>query len=321
MAAAAGVSPTTVSHVLNNRGRIAHETRDKVLEAARLLGYQANVHAQQLVTRRSRIIAIQMPDLGMTQGPSLPHSAYFLELINGAAGAADSLRYALVVSPSGGQASILNGFAIDGAIIVDPQGDEPVFRSDVPVVTIGMAVRHGRNVLTVDNDHAHAAHVVLDHFAEHGRRRPVLLTDTTQRSYVNDVLTGYRSWVAQHGAKETIVAADSLDRSAMGGVLDTLMAESADAVYASSDDLALALLDAASQAGVQVPNDLAIASAVDSRALTLTSPSISATNLFAFRTGQMAADLLIERLETGSGAHSARLIPTEFVIRASTAAV
>ena len=319
MAAAAGVSPTTVSHVLNNRGRIAEETRDRVLEAARELGYQANVHAQQLVTRRSRIIAIQMPDLGLAQGPALPHSAYFLELINGAAAVADSLRYALVVLPSGGKSSILNGFAIDGAIIVDPQGDEQVFRSDVPMVTIGVALHRTRNVLTVDNDHAGAARQVMDHFAGQGRHRPALLTDTTQRSYVNDVLAGYRNWIAEHEATESVVAVDSLNRADLDHAIVELSGVGADAVYASSDDLALALLDAAARAGVRVPDELAVASAVDSMSLTLTSPQISATNLFPFRTGETAAELLIDRLENGSDADSGRLIPPEFIARASSA--
>jgi DNA-binding LacI/PurR family transcriptional regulator len=65
---------------------------------------------------------------------------------------------------------------------------------------------------------------------------------------------------------------------------------------------------------------LAIASAVDARSLTLTSPQISATNLFPFRTGGTAAQLLIDRLENGAKTDETRLIPTQFVARASTAA-
>ncbi|MGE2833021.1 LacI family DNA-binding transcriptional regulator [Mycobacterium sp. SMC-4] len=317
VAAAAGVSPTTVSHVLNNRGRIAEQTRAKVLKAARQLGYQANVHAQQLVTRRSRIIAIQMPHLGQTGGPSLPHSAYFLDVINGAAAAADHLGYALVVSPSGGRAGILNGFSIDGAIIVDPQADEPAFEASVPVVVIGASEETG-DVLWVDNDHVAAARVALDHFAGAGRRRPALLTDRTRRPYVNDVVTGYRTWVAEHDIAETIVAVGSPEDSAWYDELARLLAAPIDAVYTSSDDLALALLDAASRSGVRVPDDLAIASAVDGRPLTLTSPQISATNLFPFRTGETAATLLIEHLEVESESLPGKLIPTEFLVRASS---
>lgn len=320
VAAAAGVSPTTVSHALNNRGRIAEETRLRIVQAARQLGYQANVHAQQLVTRRSRIIAIQMPALEISHGPALPDSAYFLDLINGAAAAADSCGYALVVTPSGGKASIFGGFAIDGAIIVDPQGDEPIFGTGVPVVTVGIALCETHDVLAVDNDHATAAGVVLDHFTSNGRVRPAMVADDTRRSYVNDVMCGYRTWIGDHGGEDITLTLGSLEHPAVDRVVASLRERRADAVYASSDDLALALLDAASRAGIAVPTDLAIASAVDCRSLTLTSPQISATNLFPFRTGDTAANLLIDRLENGPRPDDTRIIPSQFVARASSAA-
>lgn len=320
VAAAAGVSPTTVSHVLNNRGRIAEQTRARVLEVVKQLDYQANAHAQQLVTRRSRIIAIQMPGPGLTGSPALPHSAYFLELINGAAAAADSLNYAVFVAPSGGKASMLNGFAIDGAIVVDPQGEEPVFASRATVVTVGVPLQRGHDALAVDNDHARAAGVVLDHFHRAGRRRPALLADRTRRSYVNDVRAGYRGWVAEHQVPDVVVRCGSLTKTALDRAVAKLVTTGADAVYASSDDLALGLLDAAARAGLRVPEDLAVAAAVDSRALTLTSPQISATDLFPRRTGATAARLLIESIENGSaGSATTEKIPTRFVARASSA--
>ncbi|WP_234816373.1 LacI family DNA-binding transcriptional regulator [Mycolicibacterium agri] len=319
MAAAAGVSLTTVSHALNNRGRIAEETRIRVLQAAAQLGYQANVHAQQLVTRRSRIIAIQLPALENKRGPALPDSAYFLDVINGAAAAADSAGYALVVTPSGGKASIFGGFAIDGAIIVDPQGDEPIFATGVPVVTVGIAQCETHDVLAVDNDHASAARLVLDHFEQNGRGCPAMVADDTHRSYVNDVMSGYREWVRGKGLRDVTLTLASLDdQRAVDRIVARLCEEHVDAVYTSSDDLALAILDAALRAGLSVPDDLAIASAVDARSLTLTSPQISATNLFPFRTGATAAQLLIDRLENGATPDDTRLIPTQFVARASS---
>ena len=319
VAAAAGVSPTTVSHVLNNRGRIAEDTRARVLEVVRQFGYQANAHAQQLVTRRSRIIAIQLPDPGLTGGPALPQSAYFLELINGAAAAADSLNYAVFVAPSGGNASILNGFAIDGAIVVDPQGKEAVFASRATVVTVGVPLQSAHDALSVDNDHARAARVVLDQFQGQGRRCPALLADRTGRSYVNDIRAGYSAWIAEHETADVVVTCGSLNKTALDRAMAKLIAAGADAVYTSSDDLALGLLDAAFRAGLSVPDDLAVAAAVDSRSLTLTSPQISATNLFPRRTGATAARLLIESIENGSEAATTQRIPTRFVARASTA--
>lgn len=100
VARVAGLSPTTVSHVLNGRGRVATETRTRVLQVVEQLGYRSNRHAQQLVTRRSRILAIQLPDSSGSSQGAVPHSGYFLDIINGASAAADELGYALIVIPT-----------------------------------------------------------------------------------------------------------------------------------------------------------------------------------------------------------------------------
>jgi DNA-binding LacI/PurR family transcriptional regulator len=161
---------------------------------------------------------------------------------------------------------------------------------------------------------------VLDHFHSQGRRRPALLADRTRRSYVNDVRAGYHGWVAERQTPEIVVRCGSLTTTALDRAVAKLVAAGADACYASSDDLALGLLDAAGRAGLRVPADLALAAAVDSRALTLTSPQISATDLFARRTGATAARLLIESIENGSVASATtERIPTRFVARASSA--
>jgi DNA-binding LacI/PurR family transcriptional regulator len=116
-----------------------------------LPGYIANPHAQQLVTRRSRILVIQ-PDLacdvsGARHGAAVvptSESEYFLELINGAAAAAAQAKYALIVTASGVDPSSMGRFGIDGMIIVDPKGTEevlqPMHSAKYPVVTTGEPV-------------------------------------------------------------------------------------------------------------------------------------------------------------------------------------
>jgi DNA-binding LacI/PurR family transcriptional regulator len=126
--------------------------------------------------------------------------------------------------------------------------------------------------------------------------------------------------VAERDTPDVVVRCGSLTKTALDRALAKLVEAGADAVYASSDDLALGLLDAAGRAGLKVPQDLAVAAAVDSRALTLTSPQISATDLFPRRTGATAARLLIESIEGGSGEiATTERIPTRFVARASSA--
>lgn len=332
----ANVSVTTVSHVLNGRGRVADKTRERVLEAAERLGYTANAHAQQLVTRRSRIIAIQMPDLvGEGHGVALlptSESEYFLELINGAAAAAAEARYALIVVSAGVDVSSMRSFGVDGMIIVDPKGSEQVlqssFAAEYPVVTTGEPVvpvdQHG---FVVDNDHEAAAREVLDHFVAEGRSRPALIVDTTSRSYIRDIKHAYRQWCAEHEVTPTVVAVPDASPTAMGRALESLRsgAHPADAIYTSSDECAIALLDAARTAGVAVPGDLALASAVDSAILRVTNPPVTGVYLHPRDIGEQAVEHvtdLIARKDPDCALpplESNRLIiPTRLVIRGST---
>lgn len=335
----AGVSMTTVSHVLNGRGRIADKTRARVLEAAAHLGYTANPHAQQLVTRRSRILVIQMPDLdcGVAHGVAVvptSESEYFLELINGAAAAAADAKYALIVMSSGVDPSSMGGFGIDGMIIVDPKGTEgvlqPANKSGYPVVTTGEpVVATGAMGFVIDNDHQEATRTVMDHFIATGRTRPALIVDTTARSYIRDIVHAYTKWCGERQLDPAVVALSEMTSDQVTEALTSLRnrPEPVDAIYTSSDGSAIALLDSARKTHVSVPGQLAIASAVDSNTLRVTNPPVTGMYLHPREIGAQAVKLvteLIERQEPGCGlpplATTRHLIPSHLSVRGSSAA-
>jgi|SRR4051794_9441791 DNA-binding LacI/PurR family transcriptional regulator len=332
----ANVSPTTVSHVLNDRGRVAPKTRERVLEVAAQLGYTANPHAQQLVTRRSRILAIQMPDLdGAGPGVALlptSESEYFLELINGAAAAAADANYALIIVSAGVDASSMRGFGADGMIIVDPKGSEPVLRSsfaaECPIVTTGEPVIDSDTKgFVVDNDHGAAACETLNHFLAQGRSRPALIIDTTSRSYIRDIVQAYEDWCIHHAVQPAVIAVPDPSPAEMGGALASLREGPvpADAVYTSSDKCAIALLDAARTARVAVPNDLALASAVDSSILRVTNPPVTGVHLYPRDIGAQAVASVVGLIARRDPAcelppleTTRLLISTRLVVRGST---
>lgn len=333
----ADVSVTTVSHVLNGRGRVSAKTRARVLEAAEQLGYTANAHAQQLVTRRSHILVIQMPDLDGAAGHGVAlvptsESEYFLELVNGAAAAAADAKYALIVVSAGVDVTSMRSFGVDGMIIVDPKGSEPVlqtsFAAEYPVVTTGEPViAAGAPGFVVDNDHRAAAREILDHFAAQGRSRPALIVDTTSRSYIRDIVEAYGDWCREHDLRPAVVAVPDATPTDMGAALASLRTgpEPADAIFTSSDGCAVALLNAARTAGVSVPGDLALASAVDSSILRVTNPPVTAVYLHPRDIGARAVEYLTQLIaarEPDSGAPpldtSRRLIPTRLFVREST---
>jgi len=327
VARAADVSITTVSHVLSGHGRVSKETTKRVLEAVKRSGYRANAHAQHLVTRRSQTLTIQVSTLAgpPDAGALIPNSEYFLEVLNGAAEAAAELDYALVLTPPGPIHVTDIRFTADGAILVDPSGDEPYFTddrlSDVRLVTTGRRTAGDRSGSVVDNNHTHSAAVLLDHLWSQSYERPAFITSSTTRSYTYDLLTGYRQWAQAHEVTPRIVeldlpptrdAAARATRELLGGK------DAPDAVMASSEELAVGALQGAIAHGLSVPGDIGICSAVDSGVLQLIATPVTAMYLNPRSIGRSSVELLCALLDEDDHEAVVVEIPTELRVRAST---
>lgn len=324
VAAAAGVSLTTVSHVLSNQGRIGKDTRARVMQVAADLGYAANVHAQQLVTNRSRTLAIQVAPFDPDSGSSMliPNSEYFLELLNGASEAAGRAGYALVLTPPGVGPTAITAFAVDGAIIVDPHGDEglldPAWTSSHPVVTAGRTATRRDNPYVVDNDHEAATTSALEHLWEQGFRRPAAMITDRARSYTRDVVAAYTVFAQQRGIPVRI-AETGAGNSAGDALRELLDADDPpDAIYAGAEDIAMDVLHRATQLGIRVPTDLGLCSCVDSSTFNLTCPEVTGVFCHPRTIGERAVGLLIDLIDGNEPEDRVIIVPTELRARTST---
>lgn len=324
VAAAAGVSLTTVSHVLSNQGRIGPGTRERVLQVARDLGYTANVHAQQLVTNRSRTLAIQVAPFDPASQSSMliPNSEYFLELLNGASEEAGRSGYALVLTPPGVGPMAITAFAVDGAIIVDPHGDEglldPSWTSSHPVVTAGRTATRRDDPYVVDNDHEAATTSALEHLWEQGFRRPAAVITDLARSYTRDVIDAYTVFAEERG-----IPVQAIETGAGNSAGDALRAlldsdDPPDAIYAGAEDIAMDVLHQAAQLGIRVPTDLGLCSCVDSSTFNLTCPEVTGVFCHPRTIGQRAVGLLIDLIEGNKPKDRIIIVPTELRVRTST---
>jgi DNA-binding LacI/PurR family transcriptional regulator len=221
----------------------------------------------------------------------------------------------------------MHPLAIDGAIIVDPAGDEPLAqvltREGVPVVTTGRPVDGPTIHPWVDNDHGPVTTLMLDHFHGRGYERPALMVTTARRSYVADIVDSYRGWCRDHGMDPIIVElAEPPDEHAAEQAAECLLTQRdrPDAVYASYDRLALGVLQQARKLGLSVPGDLGLASAVDGDALHWSDPRITAVALDAPRIGRAAVELLVALVEGRRPASTQIIFPGRLAVRASTTA-
>lgn len=326
VAAAAGVSITTVSHALNGKGRLSAETRRHVHEVAARLGYQPSAMARALAGGRTGMLAMVVSG---AQGVALQLGDfdYFLQLMNGATSRALRRGFSLTLLQASGDPQVLEAMPLDGAIVIDPVASDPIVERlrarALPVVTTGRVIDGPRDACWVDNDHVAGTRNVLDHLAAAGARRVALLTSPRASSYTFDARDAYLVWCAERGQDPTIaeVSGSMSEGSAYAAAIDLLGSDDApDGVYATLDRLALGALLAAEARDVDVPRRLRIAGCTDSEASRQARPALTALSLDPERLGREAVDLLLELVEDREPSPRQRIVPATVVPRASTAA-
>jgi DNA-binding LacI/PurR family transcriptional regulator len=327
VAAAAGVSITTVSHALSGKGRLSKETRDHVRRVAEQAGYEPNMHARGLATGRTMLLGMQAS--GLESRTLVPQYAYYLDVINAASASAMDHGYALVLLAHNAPEDKVRRFSLDGGVIIDPMGDETLMGvlryEDKPLVTIGRIPGRRATNATIDTDHQAAAWIMLDHLAEVGCRKPALLTSGRRGpSYVTDGTRGYRSWCAHRGIKPRVITVkgnpnELTGQDAIGAVLDAAP-KGIDGVYATLDALAMGAMRAAHARALDVPGELAIAALTDSPSLRAAAPGVTALDLHPEQLGARAIERLVAMIDGEIAGVAPASVPVEIIRRPSTTA-
>lgn len=328
VAAAAGVSPTTVSHALSGKGRLPEATRKRIAGIAAELGYRPNVAAQNLVSGKSGLLGIVVSSsVGNPFG--LGDFDYFIQLLSAATGAAVEWGRALVVEGLRSGPDAFGTVNVDGAIVVDPVSDDPLLDSldaaGVPVVTTGRRdgpPHNHRPECWVDNDHYAATGSILAHLKGRGAERIGLVTTTPVTSYVRDVVSGYGDWCAGQGQEQLIsVVEGPINESAGFRAAEELLsrADPPDAIYATLDQLALGALHAARERSLDVPGDLMLAGCTDSNVSAWADPPLTAVTLNPEEIGRSAVSSLISLIDRKDEVPEPVVVPTGVVARESTA--
>jgi DNA-binding LacI/PurR family transcriptional regulator len=322
VAAAAGVSITTVSHALNDKGRVTPETRNRVREVARRLGYHPSASARSLGGGRAGILACTVSEV---EPLSMTHIDYFVELTNSASATALDQGYSLMLVPATVSEQVWSSVPLDGAIIVDPAWGDPTVAElrerGTLLVTTGRQSPDNRDEYWVDNDHVAGVRAMLDHIAEQGAERIALVTSPPVSSYTADSMAGYEGWCAERGMKPRIATVtDTLTESGGYGATMRLLdgPEPPDAIYAAHNRLGLGVLLAAEACQIEVPGQLLVAACADSRASQNSRPALTALGLDPARIGREAVELLIALVEDRTIEHAHRYVPAAVQPRAST---
>lgn len=317
------LSKAAVSYALNGTGRLDPDTRARVIEVARELGYRANPHARNLRRKSFGVLSVSA-SLPTAMSEALPGMDYFLRVWQGAVSGALERGYMLLLVPFGTRPKTLLDMPIDGAIVIDPVFGDPILShleaQGLPAVLIGHDLkRPAKKTWRVDSPHAELATETFAHFASRGARRIGLIQTSGRYSYGLAVRTAYLDWVAAAGSDPMIVEVDGAPTVSAGYTAAMSLLESEnppDAIYASLDRLAVGALFAAEKCGVSIPGQLLLGSGSDGVTRTARVP-ITSLDLQPEKLGQTAVTMLIDRIEHDIEPRE-MIIPGSVQIRASS---
>jgi LacI family transcriptional regulator len=320
-------SVTTVSRALHDYDDVNEETRELVKRTAREMGYMPNVVAQRLRKQRTDTVGVVLPRFG----PRLsdPH---FGEVLAGIGDQVSRIGLDLLISITGPDMDDLeayqeqiNGKRVDGVLVLRTRcHDERIqflLEQGVPFVAYGRTLDNV-DFPYVDVNYVAGMQAVIEHLCDLGHQRIGCVIGPPDFTFVHYQLEGFR----QTGAgcnlpfEESLVVAADLSQRGGYGAAQTLLSqnEPPTAIVASNDLMALGVMSAAQDQGLDVGRDLAVAGFDDIPLAETSHPSLTTLRHPAHRLGELMGQILVELTQGGSPHERQVLVEPSLIIRQST---
>jgi LacI family transcriptional regulator len=317
--------------VINNHPNVRAQVRERVWQIIRETGYQPHAAARSLVTRRTHIVGVIIPEVVTTlfTDPFFPH------LLRGITQTCNSQGYHLMLSLFNGPAGpeeiyrrVVGGGHLDGVVVAATRFDDPLIgrllEDNVPFIMVGRYPED--RVRYVDIDNVGAARIAVDHLARLGHSRIGTITGPLNVCSGADRLEGYRQALEVRRLAvddSLIVEGDFTEESGMAAAR-RLLAAGVTAIFAASDIMALGALKVIREAGLQVPQDVALVGFDDLPIAAALQPSLTTVRQPVEQMGSMAADLLLGLLDSppdGRPPLQRLILPTKLIVRESCGAL
>lgn len=321
VAALAGVSFTTVSHVLNNTRPVSGEARARVEQAILKLNYVLSAVARSLKGQSTTSIGLVVPN---------STNPYFAEVARGIEEYCAQRGYCVFFCNSEDDPAkqraylrVLQEKRVDG-LIVASAGDDAVLAatladSPAPLVLVDRQVE-GLAADLVQIDHERGAYLATRYLLELGHARIACISGPVERPISGMRVHGYMRALAERGIKPGAIV--QAEYSCVGGydaARELFDGERPSAIFAANDLLAIGALRAAAERGLRVPEACSIIGFDDIEWSRYTYPSLSTVGHSIGELGQTAARMLIERIAgLATSAPRRHVLTPQLIAREST---
>jgi len=278
----AGVSQATVSYVINQSAPISPEVKTRVEEAIRQLDYTPNALAQNLKSRRSRTIGLLLPTIS---------NPFYSNIANYAENALRQNNYVSLLacthSSSDAEALCLNEFLsynVAGVVIAYSLVDKSLYKlvrgSNIPLIVLDDRPNES-DVPSIEVDNEYGGFLATQHLAERGYKHIAIVSEPLTKLPLVQRITGWERALSQNKLDGQLVLTQSGSEAAEGlfevgyHIGLSLIGSGHDAIFATSDYLALGILRCLLENKVHVPRDVALIGYDDIYAAQMSTPSLS----------------------------------------------
>ena len=320
VARAAGVGPMTVSRTINGHPYVAEETAKKVRAAIRRLGYRPNHAARVLTGQLSRSIGLIVPDIA---------DSFFSVVSHAVQETARESGYLVWLAASdenttveAAQVEMMTHHPVDGILLVPADSRNSYLKALVsgttPIVTIDRPIE----IATTDSvgvENRRGARMAVEHLLQHGYRKIACVAANSHLLTIKERVTGYKESMRRARLpcpKELRLSSPTLVKSALAELFGSR--NRPDALFTANNASTIWVIEALQELKIKIGKDVALVGFDDVAFFTLISPPITAVGQPAAELGNMAARLLLQRINGEFKASSVRtVLPVTLTIRES----
>ncbi|MCP4142219.1 MAG: LacI family transcriptional regulator [Chloroflexi bacterium] len=325
----AGVSRSTVSRVVNGQPDVKADVRERVMKVVRETGFVPNPAARSLAAQRSGILGLVIPRSVAT----FFGDPYFSRLTQGISQACYEQGYMLslflfytekeeeLLLPRIAQRSFLDGVIVQATTDADPIIPQ-LQKSTMPFLVVGRLNEMPDNLSFIDVDNVSGAKNAVEHLIKLGHERIAHVSGRVDNRPAADRKIGYEKALSENGIPidSNLIVNGEFSEEGGYAAAQALLPYKPDAIFAASDTMAVGVVRALKDAGLLVPNDIAVMGFDDLIPAQRSEPQLSTVKQPILRFGVSAVEVLINIIEKGDMPPRQALYDTELIIRNSCGA-
>jgi LacI family transcriptional regulator len=324
-----GVSRSTVSRVINQHPNVSSRTRERVMAVIDQYDFQPHPAARALASLQSKLIGILIPHAVS----DIFIDPFFSILLQGITTAANHMDYTAVLWLTSAEADektfynrVFNNRLVDGIVVASAMVDEAFLdrmeQTGKPFILVGRPFAGQDWVNYVDVENRQGAQMIVEYLLGRGYQRIAMIPGRPDLTSTQDRQQGYVD--ALQGAGITIDMSlitpgrDYTEKSGYESTKSLIKHNAIDAIFAANDVMALGAIRAIHEAGLRIPEDIAVAGFDDVPSASVANPALTTVRQPIAKLGDIVTSGLINLLDDKITPPIREILPVELVIRQST---